>query len=52
VSFLQLLLMLHIWLSGGDFYFGAMVSSLLVIGKVGAEYILTNGKENNGRYGR
>ena len=42
----QLLFLLHIWLSGGRMYLTAMVSSTLVIGKVGAENILTNGQEN------
>ena len=31
----QLLLLLHIYHSGGEFYMGACVSSALVIGKVG-----------------
>ena len=42
----QLLFLLHIWLSGGHMYFTAMVSSTLVIGKVGAENILMKGQEN------
>ena len=42
----QLLLLLHIWLSGGHMYLTAMVSSTLVISNVGAENILTNGQEN------
>ena len=42
----QLLFLLHIWLSGGHMYFSAMVSSILVIGKVGAENILMKGQEN------
>ena len=42
----QLLFLLHIWLSGGRMYLTAMVSSTVVIGKVGAENILTNGQEN------
>ena len=45
-SSLQLLFLLHIWLSGGRMYFSAMVSSTLVIGKVGAENILMKGQEN------
>ena len=42
----QLLFLLHIWLSGDHMYFSAMVSSVLVIGKVGAENILMKGQEN------
>ena len=42
----QLLFLLHIWLSGGHLYFTAMISSTLVIGKVGAENILMKGQEN------
>ena len=42
----QLLFLLHIWLSGGHMYLSAMVSSILVIGKVGAENILMKGQEN------
>ena len=42
----QLLFLLHIWLSGGRMYLSAMVSSILVIGKVGAENILMKGQEN------
>ena len=42
----QLLFLLHIWLSGGNMYLTAMVSSILVIGKVGAENILMKGQEN------
>ena len=45
-SSLQLLFLLHIWLSGGHMYLSAMVSSALVIGKVGAENILMKGEEN------
>ena len=36
-SGLQLLLLLHIWLSGGKMFLSAMVSSILVISKVGIE---------------
>jgi hypothetical protein len=36
----QLLLLLNIWLSGGEMYLGAMVSSTIIIGKVGAERFL------------
>ena len=42
----MLLFLLHIWLSGGHMYLSAMVSSTLVIGKVGAENILIKGEEN------
>ena len=41
-----LLLLLHISLSGGNMYLSAMVSSIVVIGKVGAENILIKGQEN------
>ena len=30
----QLLLLLHIWLSGGQLYLGAIISSVIVIGKI------------------
>ena len=43
---LQLLLLLHIWLSGGYMHLSAMVSSTVVIGKVGAENLLMKGQEN------
>ena len=41
-SSLQLLLLLHIYHSGGQLYLGACVSSVLVIGKVGSltEFII------------
>ena len=39
-SALQLTLLLHIWLSGGKVYVSMIVSSVLVIGKVGAENLL------------
>ena len=45
-SSVQLLLLLHIWLGGGELYLGAIVSSTLVIGKVGAENILVKGEVN------
>ena len=45
-SSIQLLLLLHIWLSGGELYLGAIVSSTLVIGKVGSENILMKGEVN------
>ena len=45
-SSLQLLLLLHIWLSGGELYLGAIISSTLVIGKVGSENILMKGEVN------
>ena len=43
---LQLLFLLHTWLSGGHLHLSAMVSSTLVIGKVGAENLLIKGQEN------
>ena len=45
-SSVQLLLLLHIWLGGGELYLGAIVSSTLVIGKVGAANILMKGEVN------
>ena len=45
-SSIQLLLLLHIWLSGGELYLGAIVSSNLVIGKVGSENFLMKGEVN------
>ena len=42
----QLLFLLHTWLSGGQVYISTMVSSVLVIAKVGAENILTKGEED------
>ena len=42
----QLLFLLHAWLSGGQMYISTMVSSVLVIAKVGAENILTKGEED------
>ena len=43
---LQLLLILHTWLSGGLFHWDTLVSSLLDIGKVGAENFLTAGPKD------
>ena len=42
----QLLFLLHAWVSGGQVYISTMVSSVLVIAKVGAENILTKGEED------
>ena len=42
----QLQLLLHIWLSGGQLYLGAIISSVIVIGKNSAENILINGTVN------
>ena len=43
---LQLLLLLHIWVSGGPFFLGPIGSSLLMIGKVNAEAFLSSPPEN------
>ena len=43
---LQLLLILHTWLSGGLFHLDTLVSTLLDIGKVGAENFLTTGPKD------
>ena len=43
---LQLLLIQHVWLSGGPFHWDTLVSSLLDIGKVGAENFLTAGPKD------
>ena len=45
-SSLQLLLLLHLWLSGGPLYLFTILSSLLVIGKCGAEEYLMGNPEN------
>ena len=45
-SSIQLLLLLHIWLRGGELYHTAIISSILVIGKVGSENILMKGEVN------
>ena len=45
-SSLQVLLLLFTWLSGGKMYLGCMISSILVIGKVGSENLLIKGREN------
>ena len=42
----QLLLLLHIWVSGGPLFLGPIGSSLLVIGKVNAEAYLSGAPEN------
>ena len=41
-SSLQLTLLTHIWLSGGKVYKTTIFSSMLVIGKVGAENLLNS----------
>ena len=38
----QLLLLFHIWLSGGILRFGTVLSSLVVIGKVALEQLSTH----------
>ena len=43
---LQLLLLLHIWVSGGPLFLGPIGSSLLIIGKVNAEAYLSSPPEN------
>ena len=43
---LQLLLLLHIWVSGGPLFLGAIGSSLLIIGKVNAEAYLSSPPKN------
>lgn len=43
---LQLIMLLHIWLSTGKMYLFTMVSSVLIIGKVSAENYLMKGREN------
>ena len=45
-SSLQLLLLLHLWLSGGPLYLFTILSSLLVIGKCSAEEYLMGNPEN------
>ena len=42
----QLLFLLHNWLSGGQMHLSTMVTSILVIAKVGAENILIKGEED------
>ena len=44
-SSLQLTLLIHIWLSGGKIHLTTIFSSLLVIGKVGAENLLHDGDQ-------
>ena len=43
---LQILLVLHTWIRGGLFHWDTLVSTLLDIGKVGAENFLTSGPKN------
>ena len=43
---LQILLVLHTWLRGGDLHWDTLLSTLLDIGKVGAENFLTTGPKN------
>ena len=43
---LQLLLLLHIWVSGGPLFLGPIASSLLAIGKVNADLYLAAKPEN------
>ena len=43
----QLLLLIHIWLSGGHMYLSPMISSLIIIGKVSVENYFT--KELEGK---
>ena len=45
-SSLQLLLVLYLWLSGGQLYLTPILSSLLIIGKCSAEEYLTGKPEN------
>ena len=45
-SSLHLLLLLHLWVSGGPLYLAPILSSLLVIGKVNAEIYLSADPEN------
>ena len=48
-SALQLTLLLHIWLSGGKVAKSMIFSSVLVIGKVGAENLLNDGEQLKGK---
>ena len=48
-SALQLTLLLHIWLSGGKVNKSTIFSSVLVIGKVGAENLLNDGEQLKGK---
>ena len=48
-SALQLTLLLHIWLSGGNVAKSMIFSSVLVIGKVGAENLLNDGEQLKGK---
>ena len=48
-SALQLTLLLHIWLSGGKVNKSTILSSVLVIGKVGAENFLNDGEQLKGK---
>ena len=51
-SNLQLTLLIHIWLSGGKVYATTIFSSVLVIGKVGAENLLKEQLKDKGFWGR
>ena len=42
----QLVLIMHIWVAGGELHYGSMISSVVVIGKVSAENYLMAGPEN------
>ena len=48
-SALQLTLLLNIWLSGGKVNKSTIFSSVLVIGKVGAENLLNDGEQLKGK---
>ena len=43
---LQLLLLLHLWVSGGPLYLTPILSSLLILGKVNAEMYLSDAPED------
>ena len=51
-SSLQLTLLAHIWLSGGKVYMSTIFSSMLVIGKVGAENLLSDQLKDKGFWER
>ena len=48
-SALQLTLLLNIWLSGGKVNKSTIFSSVLMIGKVGAENLLNDGEQLKGK---
>ena len=48
-SALQLTLLLNIWLSGGKVNKSTILSSVLLIGKVGAENLLNDGEQLKGK---